>query len=122
MIHARTALYRQAQAFFHEHLIGIYSWDDVESTKAKAVERAPGEQREAGKTHDTVDMRFGPFDLEMAGPFEAPPCGLIRIKVGQHSCEGPLDATTWRNVGNFVKQHNLEEYDNGSEAGDDWGR
>lgn len=122
MIRARNALSRQVQEFFHNHLLGIYRWDEVNHSPAQKVERTPGQALEAGKTHDKIEMRFGPFDLTVLGPFEDPghPCGLILIENGQLALEGPLDPATWDRVSGFIKTHN-EEY-HGTQARDDWGR
>lgn len=121
MIRARNALSRQAQEFFHSHLLGLYRWDDVDHSPAQDVVKERGKPWEAGKTHDTVEMRFGPFALTVAGPFEAPPCGSILIETGRDKFEGPLDPATWDKVAQFVKDHDSEEY-HGVEAGSDWGR
>src|SRR5947207_5918737 len=109
-IRERSALYRQVQEFFHTHLIGLYRWDEVSSAPADLIERIPGKPLEAGKSHDKVDMQFGPFDLLVLGPFEDEnwACGMIRIRRGVESLQGPLDATTWIEVAEFIKQHNEE--------------
>lgn len=127
-IRQRSALHRQVQAFFLEHLLGVYSWEQVTTKKAEAVVRDVKENGtplpfEAGKTHDKVEMYFGPFDLLVLGPFEDDkhPMGLIRISSRGGSCEGPLDATTWQKVGDFIKQ-NKEEVEHGRESGTHWGR
>lgn len=124
MIHARTALFRQAQDFFHSHLVGLYRWDDVDHSRPQKVEKIPGKALEAGKTHDKIEMRFGPFSLTVSGPFEDPkyPCGLILVQTGAQSLEGPLDSATWDRAAGFIKEHNSEELEHGFEAGSNWGR
>lgn len=124
MIRTRNALSRQVQDFFHSHLLGLYRWDDVDHAPAQKVDRIPGKSLEAGKTHDKIEMRFGPFDLTVFGPFEDDrhPCGLIKVQTGAESLEGPLDPATWVKVSDFIKTHNHEEIYNGSTARDDWGR
>jgi hypothetical protein len=128
-IQQRTALFRQVQAAFHEHLLGIYSWEQVAFRKAEKVERekkANGTPLpfEAGKFHDKIDMYFGPFDLVVLGPFEDEkhPMGLIKISMGSRSCDGPIDATTWQRVAAFIKENRTEESDDGRTAGTHWGR
>lgn len=122
MIRARNALSRQVQEFFHSHLLDHYRWDDVEYLPPQKVEKLPGKSLEAGKTHDKIEMRFGPFDLTVLGPFEddAHPCGFIRIEAPSANLEGPLDSATWDRVSIFIKEHNHEE-DHGRKAGNDWG-
>lgn len=133
MIRERSALSRQAQAFFHRNMLGLFTWDDVFTQKPREVQREPGKPREAGKFHDELRMHFGPFDLTMLGPFESEkhPCGLIEIKCGKHTVDGPLDDATWDRVAAFIKEHNhQEEVEYGTEesagfrapARDDWGR
>lgn len=129
MIRTRNALSRQVQEFFHSHLVGLYRWDNVEHARPAPVDR-PDDHRERaeqewfrGKTHDKLEMRFGPFDLTVLGPFEdeAHPCGLIVIQAGRESLKGPLDPSTWDKVSGFIKEHHTEEC-HGSEARSDWGR
>lgn len=123
MIRTRSPLYRQVQNFFHSHLLGIYRWDDVEHAPAQKVEKKPGTPWEGGKIHDKIEMRFGPFDLTVLGPFEDPahPCGRIEIQTGRDAIDGPLDPGTWDRVAGFIKDHKTEE-DHGITAGSDWGR
>lgn len=69
-------------------------------------------------------MSFGPFNLMVLGPFEDDkhPNGLISVKAGQHSLEGPLDSTTWVRAAVFIKEHNREDTAYASAGGEDWGR
>lgn len=130
MISARNALFRQTQEFFHSHLLGIYRWDDVEHSRPQTIDRPEGvkERREQswyrGKTHDKVEMRFGPFSLTVTGPFEDEkyPCGLISVQTGRLSLEGPLDSATWDRAASFIKEHRSEEVEHGIAARSDWGR
>jgi len=129
MIRERSALARQAQQMFHDHLVGIYAWDQARIAKPREVARQPGQQREAGKFHDQISIRLGQFDIEIMGPFEDPqwPCGMVRVKLGKLSLDGPLDAKTWLQVANFIKEHRNEELEYGGSAenaasGADWGR
>lgn len=130
MIRERNALYRQVQEFFHSHLLGVYRWDDVEHARPHKIDRPEGAKERAeqswyrGQTHDKIEMRFGRFELTVIGPFEDDnhPNGLITVQHGQESLKGPLDPLTWDHVAEFIKTHNREEVDYGSEAGSDWGR
>ena len=131
MIRERSALVRQAQQMFHEHLVGIYGWDQAKIARPIEVDRRPGQQREAGKFHDQITIRLGPFDIEAKGPFEDPqyPCGMVRVRFGKLSLDGPLDAKTWCDVAKFIKEHKNEESEYGCSAenggfatGADWGR
>lgn len=126
MIQERTALYRQVQAFFHDHLVGLYDWDSVEFDPAEKVERTPGKRLEAGKTHDRIGVRFGPFSVSAHGPFDdfGPgvnhPCGLIVARsMGGKTVEGPLDATTWDRIASFIRENREEHH--GVNAGENWG-
>lgn len=127
MINERRALTRQIQAMFHEHLLGVYRWDEASIAKPRDAFKTPGVDREAGKHLDQIIMRLGPFDLEVNGPAEDPkwPCGRVLVKRGSEFQDGPLDATTWAKVAAFIKKHKIEE-DHGAEdrpaARDDWGR
>lgn len=128
-IRQRSALHRQVQMFFHEHLVGVYSWEDVQTRRAEPVKRETKPNGtplpfEAGKFRDKVEIYFGPFDLVALGPYEDDrhPCGLIRCSTPRGSCEGPLDATTWQKIGDFIKQNKQEEVDHGRESGTHWGR
>lgn len=125
MIRARSALVRLAQQMFHDHLVGVYRWDEAAIAKPREVERRPGEQREAGKFHDQISIRLGRFDIEIIAPFEddAWPCGRVLARHGKHWIDGPLDAKTWAAVADFIKQHkNDEGLEYGCAGGADWGR
>lgn len=121
MISERKALVRQIQQMFHEHLVGVYRWDDASIAKPIEVKRIPGQDREAGKYPDHILMRLGSFDLKVSGPADDPqwPCGRVQVKRGKHSLDGPLDARTWLNVANFIKEHKQEENNDG-EGSDEW--
>jgi hypothetical protein len=127
MINERKALFRQAQAMFHEHLLGVYRWDDALIVKPREAPRIPGRDREAGKFKDQLTMILGPFDIEIEGPDERPPLGNVRVNFGNAFLDGPLDATTWAKVADFIKKHKSEELSNVetgqyATARDSWGR
>jgi hypothetical protein len=118
-IRERTALTRQVQQFFHMHLLGLYRWDQahhhdaipvvktVDFTKKRAERESARDQR---KFHDIVSLTLDGFELIVKGPYEDEkhPCGLIRVSLGAQSIEGPLDETTWRAAGEFIKQRKEE--------------
>lgn len=126
---ARVALYRNAQEFFRSHLLDLYRWEAVEHSRPQVVDRPEGinERRERGwyrgQVHDKIEMRFGPFELTVTGPFEDEkhPRGLITARAGQDTCEGPIDPATWDRVAAFIRENQHEEA-YGSAAGSDWGR
>lgn len=117
MIRARAALTRQAQDFFHAHLVGLYRWDDVTFKPAEKVEKpepvitARGRRRRPerpeGKFLDLVEMEFGIWRLTIAGPNEHPPIGWILLEAGEE-IEGPLDPATWQRLGAHIKQKHEE--------------
>lgn len=124
MIHARAALTRQAQEFFHTNLVGIFSWDDVEFAPAEKTDKlapiinARGRrvrperlERDEGKFHATVQMEFGIWRLTIKGPNEHPPIGWLKLE-GYDIVEGPLDAATWKRFAEHIKgsvEANVEE-------------
>lgn len=120
MIRERDALFRQVRLFFfHPAVIELYRIENVRVAAPKPAERAVGKPREAGKFQDRIECSFGPFALEVFGPFELAeyPRGLARLAFGDEaSIEGPLDATTWDQLANFVKQHHREDDDYGSSS------
>jgi hypothetical protein len=120
-VRQRNALYRQAEDFFHRYLLGLYSWDQCKAAVARKVDRLPGKSPEQGKFHDEVRLSFGPFELEMLGPFESDrfPCGRICITCGQVAIDGPIDEQTWKMAADFIKL--MKEQDHGRSSGADWG-
>jgi hypothetical protein len=130
MISARHALLRQAQQYFHMHLLGVVKWDDVVVDKPIPIPPVRG-NREQGKFKDIVTVSFNGFKMELIGPFEREDCPLGRVKVsyGNVSAHGPLDAVTWARIADFIKEQKQQGADHGTEstttttgAGDDWGR
>jgi hypothetical protein len=112
----RDALLRQVRHFFfHPAVMGLYRFEKATFDKPEPVERRPGQQREAGKFHDKLVARFGPFALEVIGPFESDshPLGRAKLDCRGVSIDGPLDATTWDKLANFLKEHHREEEDHG---------
>jgi hypothetical protein len=129
MISARHALLRQAQQYFHMHLLGVVKWDDVIVDKPIPIPPVRG-NREQGKFKDIVVTHFNGFRMELIGPFESDePLGLIKLSRGDNWFEGTLDAVTWSRAADFIKRHKQQGADHGTEstatstgAGDDWGR
>lgn len=120
MIRALAALYRQTQQFFHDHLVGLYRWDDVEfAAREKNVNPAPDTwprnrrgqrirpEPVEGKFAAVVRLQFGPWDMMVEGPSEHPPLGWVTLK-GFETIEGPLDATTWAMMADHIKQNHME--------------
>ena len=130
MISERLALLRQAQAYFHQLLLGVVRWDDVIVDKAIPIPSVKG-QRDQGKVKDLVIAQFNGFRMEMFGPFESEqwPLGCVKVSRGAHSVHGPLDPGTWVRIADFIKQQKQQGVDDGAEdtaanapARDDWGR
>ena len=120
MIRAIAALTRQAQDFFHSHLLGLYRWDDVEFMPLEKNVRIPPEmwertsrgrrirpERQEGRHHVERKLRFGIWDLTISGPSEHPPLGWL-ILSGHETIEGPLDAATWKRFADHIKEHHEE--------------
>jgi hypothetical protein len=120
MIRALAALTRQAQEFFHSHLVGLYRWEDVEFMPLEKNVRVPPEQwvrtsrgkriRPApmeGRHKAERQMRFGIWDLTIAGPSDEHPIGWLVLS-GHETIEGPLDMVTWKRFGDHIKQHHEE--------------
>lgn len=117
MIRSRSALTRQVQDFFHSHLLGVFSWEEITFDPPERVEfpTNPKERREAqaaheDKMHERVVLRFGRYDLIVESPSERPPLGLAKLKLGAKVVEGPLDPSTWSIFGNFIRK---EEHKDG---------
>lgn len=117
MIHARAALTRQAQEFFHTYLVGLYVWDDVSFSppekhdKPVPLVNARGRrvrpERPEGKFHAVVQMEFGIWRLTIEGPNEHPPLGWLALEAGE-VIEGPLDAATWKQFAAHIKERELQ--------------
>jgi hypothetical protein len=45
MTRQRSALFRQAQEFFHSHLLGIYDWEQVEHSRPQVIDRPESARR-----------------------------------------------------------------------------
>lgn len=117
MIRPLAALTRQAQDFFHSHLVGIYAWDDVSFAPAEKNDkpepfinqrgRRIRPERPEGKFHAIVQMEFGIWRLTIEGPNEHPPLGWLTLEAGE-MLEGPLDAATWKQFAVRIKEHHRE--------------
>jgi hypothetical protein len=128
MISARSALLRQAQSYFHQYLLGVIPWDSVVVDKPIPIPPVKG-QREQGKFRDVVSCHFRGFRMELFGPFEDEryPLGLVRIERAGDFYAGPLDATSWALVADFIKLKMIQGEDHGEvtepvAGGADWGR
>lgn len=119
MINPRTALTRIAQEFFHQHLIALYRWDEVEYEPPERVENivlTRSERRAMakrgitvpepldGKYREVIRMGFGPYNLMLKSSVEAPPCGIAVLSTGDNKIEGPLDAKTWQEFADFIHE------------------
>lgn len=117
MIRARAALTRQAQDFFHTHLVGLYRWDDVSFSPPEKQDkpvpfinargRRQRPERPEGKFHAIVEMEFGIWRLTIKGPNEHPPLGWLTLEAGE-IIEGPLDAATWKRFAEHIKEKHQE--------------
>lgn len=120
MIRALSALTRQVQVLFQQHLVGIYSWEQIEFAPRETVRKPPpsewpvndrGRRRRPdmpeGKFEQQLRMKFGLWDLEVEGPIKHPPLGWIRL-AGADNVEGPLDSETWKAVALKIKQYHEE--------------
>lgn len=117
MIRPLAALTRQAQEFFHTHLVGIYAWDEVsfappeKQDKPASFINARGRrqrtERPEGKFHAIVQMEFGIWRLTIEGPVEHPPLGWLKLEAHE-ILEGPLDAATWRRFAEHIKEKHQE--------------
>jgi hypothetical protein len=123
MISARLALLRQAQEYFHAHLLGVVKWDDVMVDKPIPIPAIKG-HRDQGKFKDLVIAHFNGFRMELMGPFESDqwPLGKVTVTRGAMSAHGPLDASTWVRIADFIKEQKAKGDDDGTvAAGEDWG-
>lgn len=113
MIRANAALTRQAQDFFHQHLVGIYRWEEATFSPPERNEkpeifltprgRRRRPERPEGKYHAIVRMEFGIWRLTIEGPNEHPPLGWIELD-GHGTIEGPLDSATWERMAALIKE------------------
>lgn len=121
MIRPLAALTRQAQDFFHTHLVGVYSWDEVSFAPAEKQDKPTpfrdhrGRMRRPeppeGKFHAIVEMEFGIWRLKIEGPNEHPPLGWLTLDAGE-IIEGPLDSATWKKFAAHIKEKREELNEN----------
>lgn len=127
MIRPIAALTRQVQQLFHDHLVGLYRWDDAKFAVRERNVNIPPEQWERnrrgrrirperleGRYHAVLQVQFGVWDLSVEGPNERPPLGRIKLSDGHEATEGPLDPATWALIGKRITSHHMER-DNGTE-------
>lgn len=121
MIRPLAALTRQAQDFFHTHLVGIYAWDDVSFSPPEKTDkpvpfinhrgRRVRPELPEGKFHAVVEMEFGIWRLTIEGPNEQPPLGWLTLEAHE-KLEGPLDAATWKKFAEHIKgETNARNYE-----------
>lgn len=129
MIRPLAALTRLVQQFFHDHLVGVYDWEQVEFAAREKNVTPPvadwpcnGRGRRIrpepleGKHQAVLRLRFGPWDLTVEGSNEHPPLGWLTLE-GFETIEGPLDAATWDKIAEHIKQNHMES-ENGT--ADSW--
>lgn len=120
MIRSDSALLRHAQDFFLSDLVGIYSWDQV---KIAPPEVRPGippnvdyrerrKQMDAragmGRNFEQARIVFSPWELLIYSSNERPPLGEVSLREagdinGGVLVSGPIDAATWRKIGNWIR-------------------
>lgn len=119
MIRANAALTRQAQDFFHTHLVGLFRWDETKFAPPEKDEPvAPAlwdrnrrgrrvRPERQGKYHDRVELEFGIWRLTIEGPNEHPPLGWLTLEAHE-IIEGPLDPATWKQFGEHIRENHRE--------------
>ena len=120
----RRALTRQLQQMFHDHLVGVASWEELSIDPPIENARIPGEPREAGRYKDQISGHIRGLVIEFIGPAEDPryPCGLASIKGPGFSVRGPLDVRTFEKIADEIKEYKKLGEQHGTTAGEDWGR
>lgn len=119
MIRSQTMLLRHAQDFFRSDLVGLFNWDkDVKLSPPELREPIPPglgriERRRAmearegkGKYLEQERLRFDPWEILIYSAQERGPVGEVRLRVydtGEELISGPLDASTWRKIGEHVR-------------------
>jgi hypothetical protein len=123
-IDERRALTRQLQQLFHDHLVGVASWEELSIDPPIENARVPGEPREAGRYKDLISGHIGGLVITLIGPAEDSryPCGLASVKGPGFTVRGPLDARTFEQIADEIKEHKKLGEQNGATAGEDWGR
>lgn len=123
MIRANLALTRQAQDMFRAHLVGVIGWDEVEfAPREKRIQpptaglsrqerRRLREDKPEGKFEQEVCLRFGVWEIRIESPADHPPLGCVTM-TGDTTIKGPLDPSTWDEIGRHIKQK-TEELKNG---------
>ena len=123
-INERRALVRQLEQLFHDYLVGVASWEELLIDPPIEVARMPGEPLQAGKYKDQISGHIRGLVIEFIGPAEDAryPCGLASLKGPGFAIRGPLDAHTFGQIADEIKEYKKLEESNGSTAGSDWGR
>lgn len=110
MIRAKSALTRQVQEFFLEHLVGIVRWDEIEHKPPE--KRDPTPNRDArgkridkpdGKFRELISMSFGIYDLTVESANDHPPLGWVTFTSRHEPIEGPLERSTWLRIAEQIK-------------------
>lgn len=119
MIRANLALFRQAQEMFRAHLVGVFSWEQVEfSPRTKRLvkpmadmsrreRRNARRDRPEGKYEQEVRLQFGIWEILIQSPADHPPLGNV-VLTGAAEVSGPLDPATWDRIGQTIKQKTEE--------------
>ena len=103
----RIGLSRHVQVFFETELLGLYRFDQAEFAVTEEAPRPPGmsplRRPPFGWHREIVEVRFGTYDLSVSSPNEAPPLGEIVLVHPDGEERGPLDDTTWKQIGTFIR-------------------
>jgi hypothetical protein len=118
MIRTQAVLLRIAEAFFRDHLLGLYRWDRVGiEAPERRPEIPPGlnprdrrvemERREGkGKFLEKERISFGPWEILIYSAQEKGPLGEVTLRnheTAQEMLTGPLDASTWDRIGEHIR-------------------
>lgn len=104
---ARHGLSRHLLAFFETELCGLFRYQDAELMPAEDAPLPAGwsplRRPPHGKYRELVAVRFGVYDLSVASPNECPPLGKITLAHPSGDEYGPLDDSTWKRIGAFIR-------------------
>lgn len=106
---ARLGLSRNLLAFFETELCGLFRFDQVKFLPPEDASRPIGwsalRRPPFGKYRELISIQFGPYDLSVASPNEAPPLGEIILTHPDGHEVGPLDQTTWQRIGLLIRNN-----------------
>ena len=117
MIRTSAMLLRIAQEFFRTDMVGLYGWDrDVRISAPELREPIPSnidriERRRLmaareglGKYLEHERLAFGPWEILIYSAAERGPLGEVSLRLdGAVEVTGPLDAATWRRIGERIR-------------------